>query len=366
MGEKALSVLHIDTERTWRGGQQQAVYLFEKLLERGHHTAFICQPGSELAAYFQRKNLPHFPVLMRGEWDMIAGWKIARLCRRHGFELLHLHSAHAAAIGLWTRLFRRKLKLIAVRRVDFSLNGFFSRWKYNHPNIHKIVCISNKIRDVLLMDGIAPNKIVVVPSGVDLSRFQSVEVPPDFKQRWGINERHLIIGTVAAMVGHKDYPNLLQAAKIVLDRHQDVCFCAVGGGPDEAAVRQMAGNLGLGERFIFAGFQADVGPFFKMFDIFVLASKKEGLGTSILDAQALGLPVVACAAGGIPEIVRHDANGLLVPPGNAPELAAALSELIAQPAKRRNFGENGREFVKKFDIHITAGKNILVYQHVLN
>ena len=366
MDNSEIRVLHIDSEKGWRGGQQQAAYLLERMCSRGLFTAMVSKPGSVMESYCREKRLPFYPVAMHGEMDFTAGFRIAGLCRKHGFNILHLHSAHALATGLWARLFFRDLRLIAVRRVDFPIKkNRFSRFKYTTPLIDRIVCISHGIRDVLLKDGIPDEKLVTIHSGVDIDKFNDVTVPENFRANLGIPEEHRVVGTVAALSGHKDYPNLLHAAKRVVENRPDVTFCAVGDGPDEAAVHALADELGLIDRFVFTGFRKDVGCFLKLFDVFVLASYLEGLGTSILDAQAQGLPVVACRTGGIPEAVSDGENGCLVPPRDSQALAAAITDLLDHPEKRRAMGERARETVKGFSIERTVEKNIQLYRQLI-
>ncbi len=367
MGKKQIKVLHIDSEKLWRGGQQQAVYLFEALLAKNYVTAFVCQPHSVLAKYFVTKKLPCFPISMRGEIDVVAGWRISCLSKKHDFNILHLHSSHALTVGLWAKLFQPKLKLVAVRRVDFHLKkNLFSQIKYHTKLLDKIICISDAIRKVLLQHNIKPGKLLTIRSGIDIHKFSAIAPLTDLKKQWGISEDHLIVGTVAAMAGHKDYPNLLKAAKMVLEKCPDVTFCAVGDGPEREKIYQLAEHLNLQGRFIFTGFQENIGPFLKIFDIFVLASRWEGLGTSILDAQAVGLPIVACKSGGIPEIVIHGQNGILVPPHDEQALAEAIRQLVIHADLRKKLGHNSLRTVKDFDIEVNVQKNIELYQSLIH
>ncbi len=362
-----MKILHIDTEKGWRGGQQQAAYLLETLYEKGYDTALICQPESAFETFCEDKNLPYFSINMKGEFDLIAAYQIARLCKKNHFDILHLHTAHAIAIGLLTKLFYSKIKLIAVRRVDFHVNkNWFSKFKYNNRLLDIIECVSDSVKNVLLEDGVPGQKLITIHDGVDLDRFRDVIPPPDLNTQFGIPPHNLVIGTIAALVGHKDCPNLLRAAKIVLDNVDNVAFCAVGDGPDKEKILSLADQLGLGDRFIFTGFQKEVGKFLKIFDIFVLASKLEGLGTSILDAQTIGLPVVACRTGGIPEIIIHNQNGLLVPPQNEKALADALLLLLHDKKLCAKLSLNAIMTVKKFDIKDTIEKNIQLYRELLS
>lgn len=366
MGKNEIRVLHIDSEKGWRGGQQQAAYLIERMCEMGFTTAMVSKPGSVMASYCLEKGLPFYPVSMRGELDVSAGVKIAALCRKHGFNVLHLHSAHALATGLWAKLFFRRLHLIAVRRVNSPIRkNRFSRFKYTTAALDKIICISDGIKEVLLNDGINPETLVTIHSGVDLGKFDGIQIPQDFRKNIGIPQGHLVVGTVAALSAEKDYPNLLHAAEKILANHNNVTFCAVGDGPEKESVCDLARGLNLGSRFIFTGFRKDVGCLLKIFDIFVLPSFKEGLGTSILDAQAIGLPVVACRTGGVPEIVFDGENGYLVPPRDSDALALAIADLVEHPEKRRAFGERGYETVQNFSIDKTVHKNIELYKQLV-
>ncbi|MHB8836090.1 MAG: glycosyltransferase [Candidatus Methylomirabilia bacterium] len=360
---KKPGVLHIDTERTWRGGQQQAAWLLEGLLARGWPTALVCPPRSILEERGRARSWPVHPVAMHGELDVAAGHRIARIARDGGLAILHAHSSHALALGLWARFFDRGLRLVASRRVDFPIRRhFLSRLKYSSGVLDRIICISAAVRAQLVADGVPADKLVVIPSGVDTRRFAGVRPPPHLRRSLGIPGSHLVIGTVAALADHKDYPTLLRAARLVLDQEPDISFVAVGDGPLHKEIAALARELGLGKRFLLLGFREDVGCLLKVFDIFVLASKTEGLGTSLLDAQALGLPVAACRAGGIPEIVTDRETGLLVPPVDPPALAAALLELAHNPELCARLGAQAKKAVQEHDVSRTVDAHLKLYR----
>lgn len=366
METQSITVLHLDTVKSWRGGQQQAFYLLENMVKQAFRTAVACQPGSEFEKRARAKNLPVHTLPMHGEYDLLAGYRVARLCKTSNYAIIHAHSAHALAIGLWAKLFYRNLILVAARRVDFSIRkNRLSIYKYNNPYLDRIVSISDRIREVMLRDGIPEEKLVTIHSGIDIHKFDGISPDPAFRKNWGIPQDHVIVGTVAAIVGHKDYPNLLKAARIVAEQYEKVTFMAVGNGENEADVLALARKLGLKDRFIFCGYQKEVGLFLKQFDIFVLASRMEGLGTSVLDAQAAGLPVVGTRAGGIPEMIYHEGNGILVPPRNPQALAEALNDLIKHRKKREELAARALKTVRRFDIRHTVSKTVALYRDLL-
>jgi glycosyltransferase involved in cell wall biosynthesis len=361
-----IAVLHVDSEKSWRGGQQQAAYLMESMHRLGLKTAMACKPEAVMADYCRNHALPFFGLPMHGELDFFAGYRIASLCRKHGYPILHLHSGHALATGLWAKLFYGKLRLIGVRRVSAAPNKHLLSWlKYKSRQVDRIVCISDAIKKGCAKNGIPETRLVTIHSGVDPGRFDQDCPPADFKKRIGIQEDHVLIGTVAAITKEKGYPTLLRAAKRVIERTDNVSFCAVGSGSDEKEIHALAEELGLGNRFVFTGFRKDVGNFLKSFDLFVLSSYLEGLGTSILDAQGVGLPVVACRTGGIPEVVQDRVNGLLVPPRDADSLATAILTLAEDESLRRELGRRAKETVATFAIDETVRKNIALYNQLL-
>jgi len=359
----SINVLHIDAEYGWRGGQQQAIYLLEGMHKKGWPTALVCQPSSDLWRYCVDHGLPCHPVRMRNELDLLAAYRIACICRSTEVQVIHAHAAHAHTIALWVTLFCPRIKLISTRRVDFSIrNSVLSRFKYTNARVNRIVCISELVRQILLADGVPERLMTTIHSGVDPDKFNAVPEPCNLKAELGIPGDHLLVGTVAAVVGHKDYPNLLRAARRVIDRFRKISFCALGDGDQWEAAQQMHADLKLGRRFVFTGYRRDVGRFLKGFDLFVLASREEGLGTSILDAQALGLPVIATRAGGIPEIIDHHRSGLLVPTDDAEALADALLRLASDADLRRRLGNQARRDVQRFSVAETVRQYLVLYK----
>jgi glycosyltransferase involved in cell wall biosynthesis len=355
-------VLHVDSERGWRGGQQQVAWLLQGTLARGLTAELACRPGSILEERGRTAGWTVHAIAMRSELDLASARRIAATARAGGLAILHAHSGHALALCLLARLFAPGLLVVASRRVDFPIGGNpLSRLKYRTRLLDRVICISEAIRTVLVSGGVPEERLVVIPSGVDTRRFEHLRPPPNFRRKLGVPDGHLLVGTVAALADHKDYPTLLRAARAVLDRAPDTTFVAVGDGPlRDGLVRQAAG-LGLGRRFLFTGFREDVGNFLKVFDLFVLASKLEGMGTSLLDAQAVGLPVVACRAGGIPEAVREGETGLLVPPGDPAALAGAILALAADPERRRALGARARLAAREHDVSRTVAAHVELY-----
>lgn len=369
MGKKSImNILHLETALEWRGGQQQIAYLVRGLVQNSIPTTLLCPPNSELYRRFVQQKLPVQAFNPRHHLNVAAAVRIARFIKERQFDILHAHSSHALSLGLLVKLMVPSLKLVVSRRVDFSVKKrIVGVFQYNNHLLDRIICISQNIANVLRKDGVDESKLTIIHSGIDLQRLQC-KGEKDFKtlkKTLHIPENYFVVGTVAALVGHKDYPTLLQAAARVCQKFNQVVFCAVGEGEDRAPLERLQQKLGLKHCFKFLGFQHDLGPFYQMFDVFVLASHKEGLGTSVLDAQSCGLPIIATRAGGIPEMIRHLQNGYLVPPKDPEALADGILELIHKPQLRAKLAANALESVARFSIENTVQQHIDLYRSLL-
>lgn len=334
--------LHVDTARTWRGGQYQALLTVQGLRRRGQRAALAAQPQGEL---FRRavEGPDLYPLAPRGDLDLGAAWKLSRLLDDLAPDVIHAHDAHAVAVAALARSLARARAappLVASRRVDFHIRGNgFSRWKYRQVN--RFVCASSAIRDMLAGDGVARERTCVVHEGIDVDR---IERAPelDLHREFDLPPGCPLAGNVAALVPHKGQRHLVDAAAQLVREVPGACVLIVGAGELQGALTRRIQRLRLDGRVILTGFRSDVPSILKGLDLFVMSSVTEGLGTSVLDAMAAGLAVVGTRAGGIPESVVDGETGLLVPPEDASALARAMTDLLQNTGKRRAFGTAGR------------------------
>ncbi|MCL1827262.1 MAG: glycosyltransferase [Candidatus Cloacimonetes bacterium] len=351
-------IVHIDTDTKWRGGQQQAFYLHQRLTIKGNQSLMICKKDSILHQKCIENKLPCHCLPLMSELDVFSAFCISRIAQKHKAAILQLHDAHAVTIGILAKYFFRNVKLIAMRRVDFPIKKR-SLVKYNHRFLEKVICISNNIYNIALGCGIDKEKLAIIHSGVDTSK-KIISDKSKIQKEYNIPSQNMIIGTIAAIVGHKDYPTLLKAAKIVIENEPNVTFIACGDGPLKNAMLSLHQELNLNEAFIFASFQKDIDKYLGAFDIFVLSSKMEGLGTAVLDAMVAKKPIVACSSGGIPEMISDNINGLLAERENPVDLATKILSLVRDQTERLKIGEQAFVDVEKFSIEST----VMSYQNL--
>jgi glycosyltransferase involved in cell wall biosynthesis len=173
----------------------------------------------------------------------------------------------------------------------------------------------------------------------------------------------LVAGHVGALDNAQKGQEFIIAVARELERsHPDIHFVLVGGGEDEAMLKAAAAGL---SNLTFTGFVDNVGDYLAAFDLFILPSNKEGIGSILFDAMEQGLPVIASRVGGVPDIVHDGENGLLIDPASPAQLRGAILKLKEDPALRRAYGERGREFAKDFSSEAMCSKYFALYEGVL-
>lgn len=356
-----MHIVHVDSHMSWRGGEQQVMYLTQFLHAQGHRSVVVCQPHSVLYQRAQDAGFAVRPLRMRHELDLLAAWQLGGYLQQQRVDILHMHTAHAHTIGLLACMRAPPVRQVVSRRVDFApIRHAFSRWKYLRPHVQYIT-VSDAVRQILMGSGIPPDRVATVHSGIDLQRFHGVqEAPPLFP----VGTR--VIGTVGHLADHKGHRYLVEATALVARQEPDVRVVIAGDGELRRALETQAAALGVTDRLCFTGFRQDILALMQSFEIFVMPSHLEGLGTAVLDAMALGKPVVAAQAGGIPEVVHHGRTGLLVPPRDAGALAEAIHFLLHHPEQRKAFGIAGRQRVEQyFTATRMASRTYEIYQRLL-
>ena len=349
---------------TWRGGQQQVLYLHQGLRALDVDSRVVCRRGSALHERLQRERLPHYAFDHLGAHDLVAARTLARLARSTG-GLLHAHTAHAHDLALWAHRFGARCPVVVSRRVDFPVGrSRWSRRKYRSERVTRYLAISSAVEAELVAGGVDPTRIRRVPSGIDLTRFEGLEPDHAWRRSLGLAPGELLFGSVAALADHKDQPTLLRAFARFRAQGGSGRLVILGEGSERARLEGLRAELGLRGTVDLPGFTDAILPRLATFDVFVLSSKTEGLGTAILDAMAAGRPVIATRAGGIVDAVVDDASGRLVDPGDVEGLARALAELQSSAALRQRLAHGALERVEEFDVRLTVERTRAVYAEI--
>jgi glycosyltransferase involved in cell wall biosynthesis len=356
-----MRVMHVDTARGWRGGQNQVLLTAGGQAARGHEVTLVCQRGGTLEERARGAGLGVRPVSFRGDLWPPAVLGLARVVRETRPDVVQLHDPHAVSTGLLAVALAGRRPLVATRRVDFRLRGRWSRRKY--AACHRVIAASRAIARVLEEDGIPAERVRVVYEGV-------ADRPAQPGGRavlagLGVPEDAPVVGNVAALAEHKDHATLVEAARLVHARQPDVRFVILGEGEMKSELRARIRDRGLEGVVLLAGFRSDLDRLIPAFSIFCLSSRLEGLGTSLLDAMAFGVPIVATAAGGIPEAVADGVTGRVVPTRDPEALSAAILAVLSS-AERGAMGAAGRRrYEERFTADRMVDETLGVYQELL-
>ncbi|MCB2155939.1 glycosyltransferase [bacterium] len=360
-------VMHLDTEKGFRGGENQVMLLLDGLRRRGIEQIVVARTGCEFGRRAREAGYSVHEVPPGPFWAPQPVRIVRQLIDDEDIGILHAHTGNAHGLALRAAGRRPPPHIVVTRRVDFAIKSNpFSRMKYTAPCI-RFIAISSGVRDVLVAGGVAAKRIDIVPSGIDLSRFDGAAARrEEWRSQWNASADTPAIGTVGAYVDHKDPLNLIEAAPRVLEKLPDAKIVFVGEGELRPAMEERLEALGIADRVVLTGWQEDVPGCLAALDLFCMPSKLEGLGTSLIDALAMGLPAVGCRTGGIPDVIEDGHNGVLVPPQDSEALAAAIVDLWGDEERRTRFAEAGPQTVaERFTADRMVDGTLATYENVL-
>lgn len=365
-GKDSMTVLHISTPDSWRGGEQQLFYLMEELEQKGIQQYVFCRKNGEL---YQRAKDKSFNVIaypkIKG-LSLKAAYRIKELCESLNIQVIHTHDSKAHTLALLAGfLFRNASSIVVSRRVDFPIGkSFFSRFKYNYSKVSKIICVSDAIQEVMKPSIRDKNKLCTVHSGIDLSRFDGLSKGNELRTKFGISVNEFLIGNTSALAPHKDYFTWVDTAEILIKSNFPSKYVIMGDGPLMSEIQDYVRAKNLNEYIFFNGFEKNILPLLKELDLFLITSTTEGLGTSILDAFACKVPVVGTKAGGIPELVQHQKTGLLSPIKNATDLAENVQQILTNSELKNTLLSNAYSLLGEFSKSATAEKTLSIYREI--
>ncbi len=357
-----LHVLHVSTPHSWRGGEQQLLYLAMELHKAGIQQTVVCPQRSVLQERCRNAGLPYADLGNPGLLRWNAAGVVARIAEMLPATHVHVHDSHAHTMAVMAAQFRGlRVPIIVSRRVDFPVSSsVLSRWKYNHRSINRILCVSNEVQRITAPAIRNHEVLAVIYDGIDCSRFNGIR-SGRLRNHLGVRSDQTLIGTVAALADHKDHPTFIRTAAELLRNGMDAAFVIIGDGSLRAELQSLVKRLNLERTVHLAGFRNDVAEIIPDFDVFLYTSKTEGLGTSVLDAMASRVPVVSTNAGGLPEIVQHGVNGLMAPVGNSEHLAKQVVAVVRDSSLKARLVSGGLYTAHQFSIERMAQATLQIY-----
>ena len=343
-----MKILQVNTEKTWRGGERQTYYNIEGFLKQGHEVELLCRKDFPLHKKAKELDINIHPV-SNGLQATIYLMKHARYV-----DIVHAQTASAQMYGMFSRV-AHKTPVVYTRRVDFVPSGFFTKLKYNRTD--KLVAISSAIKTIL--ENFGQTNISVVPDIANPKELNKDRATKLIHFRGWHNKK--IIASIAALVPHKDPLTMVQAIYHLSQMRDDFMFLHFGEGDLQEEVEKEIAHLNVSRWYHLMGHVDNVEDFFSIFDVFVMSSEEEGLGSSVLDAFQYKVPVVSTNAGGLQEVV--EGNGLICDVKDAKALALSINEILNDADLKFAITENAFETVKKkYSLETITNQYIQIFE----
>jgi len=341
-----LRVAHVNVAPSYRGGERQTELLIRELRGRGLEQVLVARRGAPLAERFADLEL---------ELRLVSGsfWSVA--AATYGVDLVHVHEGRSI-YGAYVRAIMSGTPYIATRRVDKPIGTHgFARRAYRRAAC--VAAVGERVAEIVR--AYDPRiHVRVIHSASSSLRADPARAAAIRRNLHG----RIVVGHVGALDSQKGQAFIVTAARELEISHPELHFVLVGGGADEAKLKEAAAGL---RNLTFTGFVENVGDYLAAFDIFVLPSRREGLGSILFDAMEQKLPIVATRVGGVPEIVHNGHNGILIDEEQPDQLRDAILRLSAGPEVRAQMGARGHEIAKGFTAVIMADKYVDLYGTVL-
>lgn len=346
VASRPLRVAHVDTERGWRGGEEQMRRLVRGLARGGNESLVVVRSGSAAAERMRGEPALLEVLPLRSEFDLASAWRLGRILRREACDVVHAHTSHAATLANVAARLAGGIPLVVSRRLDFPLRGkVMGRIKYTW-GVDRILAVADAVKRRLEEAGIPPATVRVVRSACELDAFDRLPDRAEARSLLGLSLSGRLVVCVAALAGHKDLGTFLRVVEALRRDRPDLRAALVGEGPQRREMEAMRRRLGLDDVVLMPGHSDRVPLWLAAGDLFLLTSLREGIGGALLEAQAARLPVVATRVSGLPEAVREGETALLEAAQDVEGLARSAGRVLDDPALGRRMGAAGRAWVE--------------------
>lgn len=341
-------VLHISSPVTWRGGERQVANLMKALEKESVYQVLLCPDQAPLADFAREKGFNLYGLKKAGGFSMSWAKKIRDICDMHQITHIHAHDSKAQTYAVTAATtYKNDVPILVTRRVIFPIKkSRLTAYKYTHPHIKKIICISKKVAEVV-HNTYSDIPTSVIYSSIDTEKVTSSAPLHRLKENYNIPEPHQIVGYIAALSQEKDHITFINTAKIMLQENPKLHFLIVGEGNERANIENYIAHQGLTDHILLTGFIKDINALIPQMDLLLFTSTSEGLGSTVLDFFLHKVPVVSTRCGGVEELIVHGKTGLLAPVGDATDLAKNAFLVLEDTALKQKMVNEAYDFVKE-------------------
>ena len=364
MRKQKIKIAHVTFDMSVGGAERVVLDLAQHTDPTRYEVSVIClqQPLGPFGGILQNNGFDVETFNRQSGFDSTLARGIRRTIKTKGLRILHCHQYTPFVYGVLAAAFtpceviftehgrfypdQRKLKRVIINPVLYRLTG-------------KVTAISEATRNALgLYENFPTVGIEVIYNGIDDSQIRCSD-SDGLKAELGIGAKAPLLGTVARLDSIKNHPMMIRALKQVHASLPDTTLLIVGDGPEMSRLKRLSHELGVSDRVVFAGMRNDAQRFYRIMDVFLLTSYSEGTAMTLLEAMAAGVPCLATAVGGNPEIVADGKTGFIVPSDDATALAGRIGDVLKDDSLRASLGRGGR---RRFEERFTVQKMVTAYQ----
>ena len=372
MDSSPITVIHLITDLI-TAGAQKALYRLLLHTDRTKYRPIVIalrDADTDIAQQIKALDIPVIDLDMLPRWRFDKLFLLYRELRRQKPDIMHCWMIHSNIIGRLVGRMARVPAIIVSRRSDRNGGQIYThlnRWLVNWSD--GIIAVSESSRQAELAEtGISSDRVVTVPNGLDASMFadkSTASERQELRASLGIQDEHLLIGSIGRLTEAKGYPDLIKAFQLVHQELPQSRLMIVGKGKLEAELKTLASELGIIDFVQFPGVRSDIPQLLNTFDTFAFSSHWEGMPNALMEAMAAGVPCVATKVSAAPELIDNGVHGLLVAPNHPAELAEGILKLLNDTALREAVAAAGRErILTKFTLENTAAKTMALYEKI--
>jgi glycosyltransferase involved in cell wall biosynthesis len=374
-------MLHLRVVAGTGGGPEKTILNSPRFI-RNHgfdaHVVYLCPPadsiGDKLRSKGKEAECDLHIIPDRGPFDWRTVREVIRVCKQHKISLLQTHDYKSNAIGLIVRRFHR-CAMATMLHGWTDMSGRMPLYKridqWCLPYFEKLICVSEDLVDECHRLRIPSHKVHLIHNGIDTNQFQRTLTRSEAKRRVGAYEDRLLIGSVGRLSPEKGFLQLIEVVSNLRQVHPiPIDLWIAGDGPQRDELESAIERLGLNDSVRLLGQRNDLRDFYQAMDMFLLNSIREGLPNVLLEAMAMETPVIATAIAGIPKLISHRIDGLLISPGKPQELQSAIEELLVSEEKRHALTVHARckieqdySFEKRIEKVVAIYNNLLKKNH---
>ena len=405
-----VKILHLTTDSRIGGAEKIIISLATHLDKHRYESKVVALlPGGELIEGLRDKGIEAECLGMRNKFDLRAIYKLSRIIREKKIDILHTHLFHANVLGRMVgRLAKVPVIISSLHVMEKRRHHLWLDWLTNRM-VDAEICVCEAVRKFTMEKArIRPDKLVTIPNGIDVREYdlnvkltqaisQNIRDSLEEKSRenrgeacdyqvatmrekgklytmdvkekkreLGIESNYPVLGTVGRLHEQKGHIYLLKAMPAILEEYPEAVLLIVGDGPLRSKLEGLCFKLQINKTVKFLGFRKNIKELMTLIDVFILPSLWEGMPIVLLEAMALGKPIVATRVGGAEELIKDGVTGLLMPPADDEALAKALINILSRENGGRELGKIAkREVERRFTLEVMVGKTEKLYERLL-